>query len=63
MTKEEIIAESSKEVVQSYLLTTAGRDWGVYAEKFLLRLVELAQGDIEGMNFKRGTDMKPHSLP
>lgn len=61
MTKEEIIAESSKEVVQSYLLTTAGRDWGVYAEKFLLRLVELAQGDIEGMNFKRGTDMKPHS--
>lgn len=61
MAKEEIIAESSKEVVQSYLLTTAGRDWGVYAEKFLLRLVELAQGDIEGMNFKRGTDMKPHS--
>lgn len=61
MAKEEIIAESSKEVVQSYLLTTAGRDWGVYAEKFLLRLVEIAQGDIQGMNFKRGTDMKPHS--
>ena len=61
MAKEEIIAESSKEVVQSYLLTTAGRDWGIYAEKFLLRLVEIAQGDIQGMNFKRGQDMKPHS--
>lgn len=61
MAKEEIIAESSKEVVQSYLLTTAGRDWGVYAEKFLLRLVEIAQGDIQGMDFKRGKDMKPHS--
>ena len=61
MAKEEIIAESSKEVVQSYLLTTAGRDWGVYAEKFLLRLVEIAQGDIQGMDFKKGKDMKPHS--
>lgn len=61
MAKEEIIAETSKEVVQSYLLTVAGRDWGIYAEKFLLKLVEAAQGDIQGMDFKRGSDMKPHS--
>ena len=43
MAKEEKIIETSKQVVQSYLLTTAGRDWGVYAEKFLLRLIEIAQ--------------------
>ena len=62
MAKEEKIAETSKEVVQSYLLTTAGRDWGIYAEKFLLKLVEAAQGDIQGMDFRKtGKDLKPHS--
>ena len=61
MAKEEKIIETSKQVVQSYLLTTAGRDWGVYAEKFLLRLIEIAQCDIQGMDFRKGTDMKPHN--
>lgn len=61
MAKEETIAETPKEVVQSYLLTVAGRDWGIYAEKFLLKIVEAAQGDIQGMDFKKGSDMTPHS--
>lgn len=61
MEKEEKIIETSKEIVQSYLLTTAGRDWGVYAEKFLLKLIEIAQADIKGMQFKGGKDLKPHT--
>lgn len=61
MAKEEKILETSKEVVQSYLLTIAGRDWGIYAEKFLLCLIEIAQCDIQGMDFKNKTDMKPHN--
>ena len=58
---ENEVVEVSREVVQSYILTTARRDWGVYAEKFLLRLVELAQNDVEGLKFKGGRDMKPHT--
>lgn len=61
MAKEEIIQETSKQLVQSYILTTARRDWGIYAERFLLRLVELAQTDISGMDFKHGKDLRPHS--
>lgn len=53
--------KKAKEVVQSYLLTTARRYWGLYAERLLLRLVEVAQCDIEGIDFKNGTDMKPHT--
>lgn len=61
MAKEENIYETSKQLVQSYILTTARRDWGIYAERFLLRLVELAQTDISGMDFKSGKDMCPHT--
>ncbi len=61
MAKEENTQETSKQLVQSYILTTARRDWGIYAERFLLRLVELAQTDISGMDFKKGKDLRPHT--
>ena len=44
----------SKEVVESYVFSTARRDIGIHGERLLLRLVELAQCHINGLNFKSG---------
>ncbi len=41
----------SKEVVESYIFSTVRHDFGVYSERLLLRLVELAQREIRGLGF------------
>ena len=60
----EIMAESSqnkeiitKEVVESYIFSTVRHDFGIYSERLLLRLVELAQREIRGLDFKGGTSI------
>ena len=45
----------SKEVVESYIFSTVRHDFGIYSERLLLRLVELAQCEINGLDFKGGT--------
>ena len=63
MTKKSNIQESqasepiSKEVVESYIFSTVRHDFGVYSERLLLRLVELAQREIRGLDFKGGTSI------
>ena len=53
----------SKEVVESYIFSTVRHDFGIYSERLLLRLVELAQREINGLDFKGGTDLgKVHAL-
>ena len=52
MSTTALVKETSRELVQSYILTSARRDWGIYAERFLLRLVEIAQSDVLGLDFK-----------
>ena len=52
--KQEII---SKEVVESYIFTTVRHDFGIYSERLLLRLVELAQREVRGLDFKGGTNI------
>ena len=47
----------SKEVVESYIFTTVRHDFGIYSERLLLRLVELAQSEIRGLDFKGGTNI------
>ena len=47
----------SKEIVESYIFTTVRHDFGIYSERLLLRLVELAQCEINGLDFKGGTDL------
>lgn len=47
----------SKEVVESYIFSTVRHDFGIYSERLLLRLVELAQREINGLDFKGGTDL------
>lgn len=50
-------ARITKEVVESYIFTTARREYGTYGEKLLVRLVELAQREIAGLNFKDGSSL------
>jgi len=47
----------SKEVVESYIFSTVRHDFGIYSERLLLRLVELAQREIKGLDFKGGTSL------
>ena len=47
----------SKEIVESYIFTTVRHDFGIYSERLLLRLVELAQREIKGLDFKGGTNL------
>lgn len=47
----------SKEVVESYIFSTVRHDFGIYSERLLLRLVELAQREIRGLDFKGGTNI------
>lgn len=47
----------SKEVVESYIFSTVRHDFGIYSERLLLRLVELAQREINGLDFKGGTSI------
>ena len=47
----------SKEVVESYIFSTVRHDFGVYSERLLLRLVELAQCEIRGLDFKGGSSI------
>ena len=47
----------SKEVVESYIFSTVRHDFGIYSERLLLRLVELAQREVRGLDFKGGTSI------
>lgn len=47
----------SKEIVESYIFTTVRGDFGIYSERLLIRLVELAQREIRGLDFKGGTSI------
>ena len=45
---------SNKDVIQSYILTTAKYEFNVYEKRVLYRLVELAQADLEGKKLLQG---------
>lgn len=47
----------TKEVVESYIFSTVRADFGIYSERLLLRLVELAQREIKGLDFKGGSSL------
>lgn len=50
--------EENKNVIQSYMLTTARYDFSVYEKRILYRLVELAQAELQGKNFAEWIGMK-----
>lgn len=45
---------SNKDVIQSYILTTAKYDFNVYEKRVMYRLVEIAQADLEGKKLLPG---------
>lgn len=53
----EEIEKISKEIVESYIFSTVRHDFGIYSERLLLRLVELAQREIKGLDFKGGSSL------
>ena len=44
----------NKDVIQSYLLTTARYDFSIYEKRILFRLVEMAQDDLKGKKLNAG---------
>jgi len=42
----------NKDLIQSYILTTAKYDFNIYEKRLLYRLVEMAQSEIEGVKFR-----------
>lgn len=53
---------ANKDILQSYILTTAKYDFSVYEKRFLYRLVELAQSEMEGLIFKNDCRKIDHDL-
>jgi plasmid replication initiation protein len=45
---------NNKDVLQSYILTTAKYDYSVHEKRILYRLVEMAQTETEGLKFSSG---------
>lgn len=48
---------ASKSVVESYIFTTMRGDNGLYSERLLVRLVEIAQRELHGLEFRDGKDI------
>lgn len=53
---------NNKDVLQSYVLTTAKYDFNVYEKRFLYRLVELAQSEVQGLDFRNDCRKIEHDL-
>ena len=51
---------SSRQVVQSYIFTTALYDFNVYEKRVLYNLVKLAQSQIEGVKLADNLYRKDH---
>jgi hypothetical protein len=49
---------NNKDVLQSYVLTTAKYDFSVYEKRIIYQLVDMAQREIEGLKFRQGEDCR-----
>ena len=53
------VQEPRKEVVQSYLITSANYNFSVYEKRILYRIVELIQKEIQGIPLSSGIKIQP----
>jgi len=53
---------NNKDVLQSYILTAAKYDFSVYEKRIIYRLVELAQCEINGIDFRKDCRKIEHDL-
>lgn len=54
--------ENNKEVLQSYVLTAAKYDFSVYEKRILYCLVEIAQCEVQGLEFPKDCSKIDHDL-
>lgn len=52
----------NKDLIQSYILTTAKYDFNVYEKRIIYRLVEMAQGQLQGITFANNCQKIDHDL-
>ena len=55
-------SQGSREIIQSYIISTARYDFNVYEKRILYQLVRFAQNQIEGIAFKDNIHKIDHSL-
>lgn len=53
---------SGVELIESWIFATSSRNFSIYSERLLLRIVQLAQAQILGANFKDGTSIGQVSI-
>lgn len=53
----EIVATKSTNVIESYIFATSNRSLSVYSERLLMQLVNIAQCQLLGANFRNGRDI------
>ena len=54
---EDVELTKSKEVIESYIFSTSRRNLSIYSERLLMRIVEIAQRQVAGVNFRDGVDI------
>lgn len=52
----------NKDLIQSYIMTTAKYDFNVYEKRVIYRLVEMAQSEIQGIKFSESCRKIDHDL-
>lgn len=51
------VSSNNVQLVESWIFATSSRDFSIYSERLLLRIVQLAQTQLLGANFKDGTSI------
>lgn len=58
----DIVLSKSKEIIESYIFSTSRRNLSIYSERLLMRIVEIAQRQVFGLNFRDGEDIGEVSI-
>lgn len=58
----ELVATTSRNVVESYIFATGHQDLSIYSERLLMQLVKAAQSQISGLNFRDGSAISQVSI-
>ena len=60
--KNNSVTVVNKDQIQSYIMTTAKYDFSVYEKRILYRIVEMAQGELQGVRFTTDCKKIEHTL-
>ena len=60
--QKDLTLSKSRDIIESYIFSTSKRNFTMYSERLLLRIVEAAQRQVAGANFKDGTSIGQVSI-